>query len=208
MTHDRRVFAVIPAAGHSRRMGRPKLLLPLAGQTVIARLVHALKSGGIDDVFVLAREADASLREELSRLPCITVTAAVDPEEMRHSVELLLQEIRQRCQPRDSDGWLLIPADHPFVEVDVLRRLTELECQHPEKVIIPTHDGQRGHPTLFPWSMATLVPEIPPGHGLNWLVRRESSRIVEVPCPEPSVLFDLDTPQDFVRATRLQGEIQ
>ena len=40
------IAAVVPAAGHSQRMGRPKLILPIGGQTVIARVVSALRDGG------------------------------------------------------------------------------------------------------------------------------------------------------------------
>ena len=38
-------FALIPAAGRSRRMGTPKLLLDVGGQTVLARLLAALENG-------------------------------------------------------------------------------------------------------------------------------------------------------------------
>jgi len=37
-------IAVVPAAGHSQRMGRPKLILQVGGQTVIARVVSALRA--------------------------------------------------------------------------------------------------------------------------------------------------------------------
>src|SRR5262249_1500397 len=47
------IFAVVPAAGHSPRMGRPKLALPLAGRTVIELLVEALRSGGCAHVLAV-----------------------------------------------------------------------------------------------------------------------------------------------------------
>src|SRR5262245_30050661 len=51
-----RVFAVVPAAGHSRRMGRPKLLLPLRGRTVVRCLIDTLFTAGIREIFLLVRE--------------------------------------------------------------------------------------------------------------------------------------------------------
>ncbi len=41
------MFALIPAAGKSARMGRPKLTLPLGGRTVLEHVVTALRRGGV-----------------------------------------------------------------------------------------------------------------------------------------------------------------
>ena len=43
-----RAYAVVPACGHSTRMGRPKLALPLGGLTVIERIVSTLRDGGVE----------------------------------------------------------------------------------------------------------------------------------------------------------------
>ena len=53
------IAAVVPAAGRSARMGRAKLLLPIDGTTIIARVVTALRRGGADRVIVVAPPADA-----------------------------------------------------------------------------------------------------------------------------------------------------
>ncbi|MCS7269454.1 MAG: NTP transferase domain-containing protein, partial [Gemmataceae bacterium] len=47
------VVAVVPAAGQSRRMGRPKLLLPWKGSTVVETVVHTVRQGGVDRVLVV-----------------------------------------------------------------------------------------------------------------------------------------------------------
>ena len=50
-----RLFGVVPAAGHSRRMGRPKLLLPLGSSTVIARMLAVLNASAITATIVVVR---------------------------------------------------------------------------------------------------------------------------------------------------------
>ncbi len=54
------IVALVPAAGLSRRMGRPKLILDLEepGRSVIAHVVEALREGGLTDVLVLAPPPD------------------------------------------------------------------------------------------------------------------------------------------------------
>jgi molybdenum cofactor cytidylyltransferase len=42
-----RAFAIIPAAGESRRMGEPKLLLPVNGRPLIAHTISAWLSAGL-----------------------------------------------------------------------------------------------------------------------------------------------------------------
>lgn len=196
----RRLFGVVPAAGRSRRMGRPKLLLDLGGKTVIRRLIETLRRAGIDDVFILVSRDDIDLQAELGPLPVHRVVAEDDPPEMRDSVERLLDEIERTAAPAPHDGWLLIPADHPFVEIAVLERLLDARRAEPGKIVVPEHGQRRGHPTLFPWPVANEVRRIPRDQGLNQLLRCNPARVVEVTCAEPSVLFDLDTPDDYARA--------
>ncbi len=52
------IFAVVPAAGRSSRMGRPKLSLPLGGRTVLEHVVIALRQGGVDEVLVVVGPHD------------------------------------------------------------------------------------------------------------------------------------------------------
>ena len=46
-------YALIPAAGKSRRMGRPKVSLPLGGRVVLEHVIVALKQAGIEDILVV-----------------------------------------------------------------------------------------------------------------------------------------------------------
>ena len=48
------IYAIVPAAGQSTRMGQPKLILPLAGRSVLEHVVSSLRAGGVDHVLVVA----------------------------------------------------------------------------------------------------------------------------------------------------------
>ena len=62
MAKDRQLFAVVPAAGESRRMGRAKLLLPVGEKTVIARLLDVLDREDVSACVVVIRPGDESLQ--------------------------------------------------------------------------------------------------------------------------------------------------
>jgi molybdenum cofactor cytidylyltransferase len=194
-----RIFALIPAAGHSRRMQAPKLLLPVHGRRVIDHLLDALIPSA-DAVFILVRRSDTPLKEALTAHPAVhIVEPASDPPEMRSSVELLLDEVALRCSPAAEDGWLLTPADHPVVHPGVVQDIISHFAADPEAIHIPTFNGRGGHPTLFPWSFARRVKQLPQGEGLNSFRRLPGVRTSFHPTDEPSVLWDLDTPEDYQR---------
>lgn len=193
----RRLFALIPAAGRSRRMGTSKLLLPWQGTTVIEQLIGTLTRPDITAVVIVVRPDDHALQEALQRTSAIAIIPDHDPPEMRDSIEIGLRDIRQRFAPSDNDGWLLIPADHPLIEPEVLDSLLTRWSQGDCQALLPTLGQRRGHPTLLRWSLAERIEQLPRDVGVNTLLRSSPSLVTEWPTDRESVLADLDTPEDY-----------
>ncbi len=193
------VVAVVPAAGRSRRMRRPKLLLPWTGKPLIEHLVESLLAAGVEHVFVVVRPDDRALRAVLDRLTVWVVVPESAPTDMRHSVELALRAVGQTVSLGPDDPWLLTPADHPRLEARTVRRLLEHWRPSGADVLVPTFRGRRGHPTLFRWTLAERVERIPSGYGLNWLLTQPDVRVVELEVDDRSVLENVDTPEDYER---------
>lgn len=201
------LIAIIPAAGLSRRMGRPKLLLPWRGSTVIAHLVAELRAADVSRILVVVRASDDALATAVEAAGVTLVQPPVDPPDMRSSVEFGLHaafgavsEVEPAAETsRESTAWLLIPADHPLVSRTTVAALRAAWEPGRRQILIPTYSGERGHPTLFSGDFAPEVPQIPPDCGLNWLVKQHSNLIREVPVSDPGVIVDLDTPEDYER---------
>ncbi|MBC7893092.1 MAG: NTP transferase domain-containing protein, partial [Sphingobacteriaceae bacterium] len=106
------IAAVVPAAGRSERMGRPKLILPLGGGTVIARVIRALREGGAEPIVVVAPPVDFDgakiLADEATRAGAVVVVADSATADMRASVELGLEWLRRGPAPSTV---LLAPGD-------------------------------------------------------------------------------------------------
>ncbi len=194
----RRLFALIPAAGRSRRMGTSKLLLPWQGTTVIEQLIGTLTRPDITAVAIIIRPDDQTLQKTVRHTSALAVIPALEPPEMRDSIEIGLRAIRQRFAPTDDDSWLLIPADHPLIEPQVLDGLLTRWSQGNCEVLLPTFGQRRGHPTLLRWSMAERIEQLPRDVGVNTLLRSSPSLVTEWPTNRESVLADLDTPEDYV----------
>jgi len=193
-----RVFAVVPAAGHSRRMGQPKLLLRIGGESIIRRLVSTLQTGGAAAVYVLVREADRDLQAELAGTGARVVQTADTPD-MRASVAVLLDVIRQQESPQAADGWLLVPADHPLLTAEVVAAVLAARQPGRTEILVPVHGDRRGHPTCFSWDLADRVAALPAGQGINQLLRDDAIPVREITASIADVLIDLDTPADLER---------
>ena len=178
-------------------MGRPKLLLPLGTGTVISRLLDVLDRVEIAERFVVVHPDDERLQAAVTTAGATVVRPETRPPHMRDSVECALAEIRRRHNPAAEDGWLLTPADHPMLETGVLDVLLGHWLQNDCHILVPTCDGRRGHPTLFRWELAEEVARIPPDRGLNWLLAKHETDVVEWAVNNPAVITDLDTPEEY-----------
>jgi molybdenum cofactor cytidylyltransferase len=197
------IVAVIPAAGKSTRMGRPKLALPLGGRTVLERVLDALRAGGVEQTLVVLGPHVADLAPLARSAGAHVLLLDHETPDMRTTVEEGLRWLEDRLQPKPDDDWLLVPADHPALVPAVIAQLRETRARHPQhSILIPTWQGRRGHPTLIAWRHVAGVRAHPPGQGLNTYLRRHADETLEVPVEYAEVLEDLDTPEDFERMRR------
>src|SRR5579863_10348414 len=194
-----RLFAIVLAAGHSRRMGRPKLLLPFGTSTVIARMLSLLSRPEIAAILVVIRPDDEPLRAAVAAGGAIPLQPAVPPPEMRDSIEYALRHLETHFQPRAADGWILAPADHPLLDQSVIDRMLAVWRNSSESILVPVHGGRRGHPTIFPCGLIPDVYSLPADQGLNSLLARHAAIIEQVEVDSPGVIADLDTPEDYAR---------
>lgn len=183
-------------------MGEPKLLLKLGNSTVISRLINVLDMPGLEATAVVIRPDDADLERELTRTAALVVKPPRSPEQMRESVEFAIADLANRMAPNDNDGWLLVPADHPMLDGEILEQLVAAWNDSDAEILVPTFDGRRGHPTFFRWRLARQLTNIPRDRGLDWLLEEFSESVTEVPVERPAVVQDLDTPEEYERLLR------
>jgi molybdenum cofactor cytidylyltransferase len=197
------IFAVVPAAGLSSRMGRPKLSLSLGGRTVLERVVAALRKGGVDEVLAVIGPTDVRLTALAEAAGASVLRLSEATADMRATVEEGLHLLEERFHPRPDDAWLLAPADHPMLDSEVVRRLLAAYAARPsQSIMVPEHEGRRGHPTLIAWRHVSDIRAHPSGKGINDYLRSQEGQIMEVPAPSAAVLWDLDAPDDYERFAR------
>ncbi len=191
-------FAVIPAAGKSSRMGRPKLALPLGDRTILEHVVAALRQAEIEQILVLVGSHVPELAVLAKSAGAYVCRVETPPNGMRGTVQHGLRWLEERFRPRPEDAWLLVPADHPALDASIVTQLESAYSTHPQfSIVLPTYNGRRGHPTLFTWKHVAAIRAWPAELGLNTYVRRHVADTLEVPVDSPGVLWDMDTPADY-----------
>ena len=150
---QRATFAIVPAAGHSRRMGQSKLLLPWRGTTVIEYVTDTWLRSRVTQVVVVARCDDVELTTRVASQPVVLVTPDLDPLDMKASIQHGIDYLNRTAGPRASDGCFIAPADLPKLSAAVIDRLIDARAALSESacpVVLPYFGGQRGHPGLLP----------------------------------------------------------
>ncbi len=200
-----RVFAVVPAAGESRRMGQPKLLLPVDSEPLIRRSLACLREAPLADRVLVVRADDWALQTEAEAAGVAVVRLEFPTADMCATVMQGLAFLQGKHEPVGSDGWLLLPADVPGVPPVLVGGLLMLWQQAPQvDVLVPTCFGRRGHPVVFRWQLVERLKRLGPEQGINALLQMSDVVVREVPCSEAGVLEDVDTPEDCNRL-KLRG---
>jgi molybdenum cofactor cytidylyltransferase len=185
-------------------MGSPKLLLDLNGRTIIGRVLTALGEAGLSNRLVVIHPQDELLKQEVERYGGRALLPPTPPPEMRDSIQFglhtIAEELLAAAESADPlQPWLLVPADHPVIDPQTVTILLEAAAENPGRIIVPTHGGRRGHPTIFAWRHALQIDRIPAGLGFNWILEHGSGDILEIEFASSNVLVDLDTPEDYER---------
>jgi len=197
------ISAILLAAGESRRMGRPKLLLKWGGSTIIEKSVDTLLASKIDElIVVLGHQAQAILR----KLGARRLKAVVNPQYrmgMSTSIRTGIGQVSSM-----SEAILIALADQPLIERDLIDHLIDTYGRNPQGIVLPSYKGRRGHPVIldsnrYRGEMENLMGDA----GCRPILERHPGDILEVPVDSEGVLVDIDSWEHY-RSTAAPGKEQ
>ena len=194
-----RVWAILLAAGESSRMGSLKALLPWQGSTLIETQLHSLIDGGVEHVIVV-------LGHDADRLKPIVESVegaswAVNPNYFQGKTTSLKTGVSALDSQQATDV-LLLNVDQPRTS-EIVNTLIARHRTSPSVITIPTYGGKGGHPILL---TAELIPEMAAieeeTKGLLAVVRRHAEATERFEMDDSSVLWDLNTPEQYEEALK------
>jgi molybdenum cofactor cytidylyltransferase len=180
--------AVVLAAGASTRLGEPKQLVRLAGETLLERAVRTAREAGCSPVVVvLGAEAD-QIAEECDLSDAVVVVNEEWSEGMASSIRVGVGALQ------DADGVVLMACDQPAVSAAHLRALMKTG-----EATASAYAGRRGVPAYLPAASFAQLMELRGDVGARELLRGADA--VELANGE----LDVDTGEDLERLDRCPG---
>jgi molybdenum cofactor cytidylyltransferase len=181
-------------------MGQPKLLLPWRGGTVVEHVLAQWRASQVSRVVIVVHPDDRVLAELCRDSGAQVVVPEVPPVDMKASVGHALRWISEHEAPQPEDAWLVAPADMPRLSTSLIDTVIAEHRGHEFSILQPVCAGRKGHPVLFPWSLAAMVEELKADEGLDAIVRHNPVR--EIPWTDSRAFEDLDLPADYDRLQR------
>jgi CTP:molybdopterin cytidylyltransferase MocA len=188
-------------------MGAPKALLPISpgrqGPSFVRQIASVLLDGGTIDVLVVGRGEDDALRREVEALGAC-VRFVVNAHAHEGQLSSLLAGLDAADRP-GVHGILVTPVDVPFVRASTIRALVTAAESRRDGIVRPTHHGRHGHPVIFTRAVFDDLRRADRSAGARSVVHAHAHDLVNLEVDDPGVLHDIDSPEDYARATELDG---
>jgi CTP:molybdopterin cytidylyltransferase MocA len=194
------VAAIVLAAGMSQRMGRLKPLLPFGDRPLLARVLTNIAA--VPDIFPILVVTGHAAQEIATAISEYDVQIVHNAD---YATGGMLSSVQTgvRALPPDISAFLIVLGDQPMVRPATFQTLLATWAQTNAPLAAPTYEGQRGHPVLFSAACAAEILALPPEATPREVVARHAAQRLEVSVPDPAILADVDTPEDYANALRL-----
>ena len=186
--------AIILSAGASSRMGRPKALIPYREGTFLQHLLDVTRHPKIGVTRVVLGAGAEEIRTAAKLDPSIVV---INQEWEKGQLSSICAGVRSLADI-ETDGIVLCPVDHPLVSAALVCELVEQFYKSGKSIVLPIHNGRRGHPVIFSSALYGELLAAPSEKGARAIVWAHAADVLEVPTGEEGILLNINNP-DMLR---------
>jgi molybdenum cofactor cytidylyltransferase len=186
---DARVCGLVLGAGGSRRLGRPKQLLPFGDGTLLGHVVGVARACDFDQLVVAIGGASDEVRARVDLSGADVVVNDAFGKGCSSSIAAALRVLDERC-----DVLVLMLGDQPGVTAETVAAL--LAGRGGAPLAVCRYDDGRGHPIAFDRSVFASLADLHGDKGVWRLLDQAGDDVVEVPIPGP-IPLDVDTAADY-----------
>jgi molybdenum cofactor cytidylyltransferase len=192
---DKALAGVVLAAGESRRMGKPKQLLPFGEHTILERVVDTLLTAGVGEVIVVLGHLAERVGLVLGNRPVRAVINTSYRQGMLSSVKCGVRAIDATY-----DAVLFALGDQPHIDCAVVSEVIRAYRARSAGIVIPCYSGKKGHPIIInlPRYREAIV-NLPDDAGLNVLMQEHANDVQLIDVATEDIIRDIDVPDDYTR---------
>lgn len=192
------IWAIILAAGESKRMGSPKMLLPFNGSTMMECVITNVAKSIVDKIVVVVGAERETLTQLAGKLNVEYCYNENFKEGMLSSVQCGFRYLPSGCK-----GSLVFQGDQPLITFDTINAVINGYASSEKGIVIPVFDKKRGHPILIDMKYRNDIDKLSPDKGLRSLAYRFPADVLEVDTYEPGILRDFDTYEQYKKGINL-----
>ena len=190
----KRIAAILLAAGGSSRMGRSKQLITFNGVSLVRRAAQTALSSQCDRLYVVTGAEGSAICSELEG---IDVRIVPNPDWRKGIGSSIHAGIRAiRAEVDDFDAVLILLADQPVVNVDLLNDIIQ-KFEEGSALVASSYADSVGVPALFSKAYFEDLENLPDDCGAKALLKKHDTKVSKIPFPGGT--FDIDTPADLER---------
>lgn len=180
--------AIVMASGNSNRMGKNKLLLPYQGKYIIEHTLDLVVA--CFEQSVLVAKDDQVI--ELGQKRGMNVIRNTDADKgQSESMKLGILNFPNAM------GYVFFTSDQPLMDKESLKILKKNYEQSPNSIIIPTYQGKKGSPVIFPQRFRDELLAVEGDTGGRIVIQQHLDDVKYVEISNPNFLWDIDTLHDF-----------
>jgi molybdenum cofactor cytidylyltransferase len=187
--------AVILAGGASRRMGAPKALLSYQGRPFLEHLLDVARHPKIGvRRIVLGADAEPIAKEVNLSSDEIVINDQWEKGQLS-SIQAALRSL-----PPQTDGVILLLIDHPLISSTLVGELVESFYSSSKPIVLPVHEGRRGHPVIFSSALYQELMDAPLETGARSVVWAHAGEVQIVQTSEEGCVLNLNDPDTMKKA--------
>jgi len=193
------IVALLLAAGESTRMGSPKPLLDWRGMTLVEYQVGELLEAGVDQVVAVLGHRAADVRPVAERAGARVAVNAAYREGRAGSIRVGAEAVEPGVA-----AIVILNVDQPRDHA-ITRALLAAHAESGALITVPAYGGRRGHPAIVSGMLLDELRGVDEAsQGLRAVMSRHAADRRELALDDPSVLLDLNRPEDYEAARRAQ----
>lgn len=189
------IEGVILAAGMSTRTGKYKMLLPFGGKTILESCIEGMYKACSRIIVVGGYNIEniVPISDKYKK-----VRLVYNPNYssgMFSSVKIGINQVK-------ADYFFLTPGDYPLISRTTYEVISNAEGD----IVIPTHEGRKGHPVFMDSRHIYKILEQPIGSSLRDYINLNRYQTIEV--DDAGILMDVDTMDDYNVLINYQKDIR
>ena len=185
--------AIVLAAGASTRLGQPKQLLQINGESLLHRMIRLAEEAGCAPTFVVLGFEAARMQRETADL---NVRVVINPEwqsgmgsSLRSGMEALMRESQLPQKV------VLLLSDQPMLSSEILFSLVKKSAETGSLIVASSYTGRLGVPAVFHKTLYPNLQKVEGDKGAREVIQRYLDRTASIDFPEGAI--DIDTVQDL-----------